>query len=80
MGAGTNAHLLGSVATHSVCHSQTVLLGRRYGLPLPPNVRDEPGDEARGTDGTMRSRSTDDLPDSEFLVRSESDLGFGEDS
>jgi hypothetical protein len=39
MGAGTNAHLLGSVAEHSVCHSQTVLLGHRYDLPLPPNLR-----------------------------------------
>ena len=41
MGAGTNAHLLGVVAKHSVCHSQTVLLSQRYDLPLPPNLRHE---------------------------------------
>ena len=39
MGAGTNAHLLGSVATHSICHSQTVLLSQRYDLLLPLNLR-----------------------------------------
>jgi hypothetical protein len=39
VGAGTNAHLLGSVATHSIRHSQTALLSRRYDLPLPPNLR-----------------------------------------
>jgi hypothetical protein len=39
MGAGTNAHLLGTVAKHGVRHSQTVLLSQRYGLPLPSNLR-----------------------------------------
>jgi hypothetical protein len=37
-GAGTNAHLLGTVAKHGVCHSQTVLLSQRYDLPLPPHL------------------------------------------
>lgn len=41
MGAGTNAHVLGTVAKHSICHSQTVLLSRRYALPLPANLRHE---------------------------------------
>ncbi len=45
MGAGANAHLLGAVAEHSVRHSQTVLLSRRYDLPLPSNLRPEHDDE-----------------------------------
>lgn len=45
VGAGTNAHLLGAVARHGICHSQTVLLSQRYDLPLPPNLRqDKDGD------------------------------------
>ena len=45
MGAGTNAHLLGAVAKHSVCHSQTVFLSQRYGLLVPQTLRHEPEDE-----------------------------------
>jgi hypothetical protein len=51
MGAGANAHLhlLGTVAEHSVCHSQTVLLSRRYDLPLPPNLQPEHDGEDGGS-------------------------------
>jgi hypothetical protein len=47
IGAGTNAYLLGAVAKHSVCHSQTVLLSQRYDLPLPPSLRlEHDGDDS----------------------------------
>lgn len=44
VGAGTNAHVLGDVATKSVRFAQTVRLSKRQGLPLPARLEEDKGD------------------------------------
>jgi hypothetical protein len=48
-GAGTNAHVLGDIAKQARHYAATMLLAEKYGLALPPNLRqdldsDEPAD------------------------------------
>lgn len=44
MGAGTNSHVLGDIASQSIRYAQTVHLAERYGMPLPPRLRDDDED------------------------------------
>jgi len=48
VGAGTNSHVLGDVATQSIRYAQTVLLSERHGLPLPARLRDPEVDDHGG--------------------------------
>jgi len=48
-GAATNAHVLGDIAKQARYYGATLLLAEKYGLELPPNLRqdldsDEPTD------------------------------------
>ncbi len=45
VGAGTNAHILGSVADHAQKYCQTRFLAEKYGLPLPVALTHEEADE-----------------------------------
>jgi len=49
-GAGTNAHVLGDIAKQARHYGATMLLAEKYGLELPPNLRQDL-DSDESTDG-----------------------------
>lgn len=41
VGAGTNAHVLGDIAKQACQYGATMRLAQKYGLDLPPNLRED---------------------------------------
>ncbi|RZU31340.1 EcsC family protein [Blastococcus saxobsidens] len=62
-GAGTNAHVLGDIAKQARHYGSTMLLAEKYGLELPPNLRQDldnaESPDAPTTDGGLSGFTTD---------------------